>query len=169
VFRFLNNNDTGERFVTRYGIERTRVAAAMLMTLPGIPGLYTGDEVGAAFQPYDEGPPIAWRDPHGLRDWYKRLIALRRDHPALRSPHLRFIDVGANTRVLAYVRQTEEAERSLLVLLNYGAIAERVVVPPDVSTGPRLRDLITNNTFDVSASGGAVEVEPYGVLVLTRE
>jgi glycosidase len=79
VFRFLGNNDTDPRFRSRYGIGRTRVAAAMLLTLPGIPCLYTGEEVGAAYEPYKNAHPIAWDDVDGLRGWYKRLIALRRN------------------------------------------------------------------------------------------
>ena len=88
MLRFLNNNDTGQRFVTRYGIARTRLAAAMLLTVPGLPLIYNGDEVGAEFEPYDEGPPITWTDTHGLRGHYARLVALRREHPALRSQRL---------------------------------------------------------------------------------
>jgi glycosidase len=79
VFRFLGNNDTGPRFRSRYGIGRTRVAAAMLLTLPGIPCLYTGEEVGAAYEHTKNAHPIAWDDVDGLRGWYKRLIALRRN------------------------------------------------------------------------------------------
>jgi cyclomaltodextrinase len=121
VFRFLENNDTGPRFRSRYGIGRTRVAAAMLLTLPGIPCLYTGEEVGVAYEPYKNAQPIAWDDVDGLRGWYKRLIELRGDLPALRSRDLRMLDAGGNAQVLAYLRGGVKPPDDVLVILNYGS------------------------------------------------
>lgn len=129
IFRFLNNNDTGPRFITRYGVERTRVAAAMLMTLPGLPSLFTGDEVGAQFEPYEKTAPIEWRDSFGLREWYRRLIHLREAKTALRSRKIRFLDVAPGNEVLAYVRPGESGSKSILVLLNYGSSPVRFVLP----------------------------------------
>ncbi len=126
VFRFLDNNDTGARFITRYGLARTRVAAAMLLTLPGLPSLYTGDEVGAAFAPYDRASPIAWDDRDGLRDWYRRLLALRRAVPALTSRAIELLDATPRDRLLAYVRPGASAAGDVLVLLNYGSTPLRV-------------------------------------------
>ena len=167
VFRFINNNDTGARFVTRHGPERTRVAAAMLLTLPGIPGLYAGDEIGAAFDPYAE-MPIAGEDRHGLRHWYEQLIALRREHAALRSPDLRFLGVAPSDRVLAYVRETDKAQETLVVLLNYGAEPERVIIPPGTFQGPatQLRDIISNERIRPGRAS-AVDLPAYAVRILT--
>ncbi|HEX6957693.1 MAG TPA: alpha-amylase family glycosyl hydrolase [Ferrovibrio sp.] len=129
VFRFLNNNDTGQRFITRYGLPRTRLASAMLLTLPGLPQIHTGEEIGAAFRPYEEGPPLTWGDPYDLRPWYTRLIALRAGHAALRSNGVRFLALEPFDQLLAYVRPGRAAKDGVLVLLNWSARPLKLDLP----------------------------------------
>ncbi|HJW90437.1 MAG TPA: alpha-amylase family glycosyl hydrolase, partial [Anaerolineales bacterium] len=75
IFRFLNNNDTGERFITKQGEAMARISTVMLLTLPGIPCIYTGDEIGAEFHPYQNPEPLSWIEQYpGLRDFHKQLI-----------------------------------------------------------------------------------------------
>jgi cyclomaltodextrinase len=169
VLRFLNNNDTGTRFVTRHGAARTRVAAAMLLTLPGIPGLYTGDEVGAEFEPYRQRGAIAWTDVHGLRAWYARLLRLRQQAPALRSRRLRVLDMPAGSQVLGYLRPGGTAQEGILVLLNYGAEPAEVPLPENVlaelgAVGGTLRDLLLDDeavmpaAASIRVAGDAVRI-----------
>jgi glycosidase len=169
MFRFLNNNDTGERFVTRYGVARTRQAATMLLTLPGLPLLYTGDEVGAEFEPYDEGPVLSWTDAHGLRAHYRRLVALRRTHPALRSGRLEILETSAPERVLAYLRPGERPEDDIIVLLNYHREPVRAVLPAGSSqrTGTFL-DLLSGDLIPVAAEPPGIELPVWGARVLRR-
>lgn len=157
VFRFLNNNDTGPRFLSRYGPETTRVAAAMLLTLPGLPLVYMGDEVGAAFEPYAEGPPLQWADPHGLADWYARLIRLRRAESALRAGGLRLLDDGPD-HVLAYLRAGPPGA-NVLIALNYGA------APAELRLG-RLGDGAVDLLDGAPTPLDPVSVPAHGVRVL---
>lgn len=173
VFRFLNNNDTGERFVTRYGEDLVPVAAAMLLTLPGVPCVYTGDEVGAEYEPYDEGPPIAWDDPHGFQPLYEKLIALRGEHEALHSRDFELLDVTPEDSVLGYVRIAWDAADNVLVLLNLSDESRTAVIPDadaiaDIAADGRLTDLYTEEavTLTSSARGYEVELPPYGFLIL---
>lgn len=169
VFRFLNNNDTGARFITRYGIGPTRVAAAMLLTLPGLPSLYCGDEVGAAFEPYRPHGPIAWDDPHGLRVWYTRLIALRAQLPALRSRELRVLDLGAPDEVLAYLRPAVEDNDSVLVLLNFRAAHTGVSLKEGIAGIGRtveMTDLLNDAEASPRRDDGTIVVPGYGVRIL---
>ena len=154
MFRFLNNNDTGERFVTRYGVARTRLAATMLLTLPGLPLLYTGDEVGAEFEPYDEGPVLSWTDAHGLREHY----AAAHGSPArpCRTP---FGAPGDPARrhipnsVLAYVRPGEQREDDIIVLLNYDPQPVRAALPAGALEGQRRRcsDLLSGDAIPIAS------------------
>ncbi len=119
IFRFLNNNDTGPRFITRHGRPLAMVAAAMLLTLPGLPCIYTGQEVGAEFEPYKTLGPISWRDAHRLRGYYQRLISLRTKLPSLRSRHWQPLKVDSPHQVYAYLRHAGPQDPPLLVLLNF--------------------------------------------------
>jgi glycosidase len=121
IFRFLNNNDTGKRFITRHGEGITRVATALLLTLPGIPCVYTGDEYGLEFEPYQELTPLTFEEKFpGLRAYHQKLIALRKSIPSLHS-RLFFLlkPDSAPQTIFSYVRYIQPNEAPLIVLLNF--------------------------------------------------
>ncbi|MDR3068181.1 MAG: glycoside hydrolase family 13 protein [Cellulomonas sp.] len=84
------------------------VGLALQMTLPGVPSIFAGDELGLtgvsgehARTPYPWGKPEL-TDPPTLAA-YRTWTALRRDTLALRRGSLRFVDVGDDT--VTYLRE----------------------------------------------------------------
>ena len=166
VFRFLNNNDTGTSFVGRHGTDLTRVASAALLTLPGVPLVYTGEEVGEIFSPYEDTAPIVWRDRFGLREHYRRLIALRRSEPALHGPGgFEPLRAANAPGVYAYARRPAGGGEPVLVVLNFAGEpgSARLDRPADLE-GP-LRDLLAGDRV----GRGPIPFEAYGFRVLKRE
>ncbi len=154
VFRFLNNNDTGVRFVARYGEGLTRVAAAALLTLPGLPCVYTGDERGAAYDPYEDTAPLSWRERvPGLRDHYRRLIRLRSRTPSLRAGTWQRLPATPDDAVYAYLRQAPGAPPVAVVLNVTGRpVSAQVSLPPSYAGfggGGVLTDLLTDASVPV--------------------
>jgi glycosidase len=172
--RFLNNNDTGQRFVSTYGIDFYRTALAMLLTVPGLPCLYTGDEVGAEYQPYDQSGPIDWTDRHGLRDDTKKLIALRRGTPALHSQEWLPLAVEPATPLFAYLRGKENGQEPVVVLLNFsGDDVEAAVELPEVTAasfeGSELTDLWSGDPVPAAVGGRVtVAIPGWGFRLLAR-
>jgi glycosidase len=92
---FIGNHDV-ERIASQIGEKRAALAAAILMTVPGMPSVYYGDEQAfrgrklEGFRADDELRPPLPRTPKDLfsggeamHRFYQRLIALRRQHPWL--------------------------------------------------------------------------------------
>lgn len=176
VMRFLNNNDTGARFVDRYGPETTRVAATLQFTLPGMPAMFAGDEIGASYEPYSNLTPVAWRDRFGLRPLYRRLIRLKARVPALRSGDVDVLDAEPGS-ALAYVRPRAGGSGPVLVVLNFGSKA-RVDVSRSGAldaalsrSGGRMRDLVTGARVRLDAGRAALSLrmDAQSSLVLAPE
>jgi len=162
ALRFLENNDTGPRFITRHGVELTRVATTLMLTLPGAPLVFTGEEVGAEYLPYDPHGAIDWRDRHELRPLFKQLIALRHRVAALRSHRLTLVN-SDDKQVLAYLRQGDDGPPALVVLDFGDATRARLELPRELH-GP-WRDLLSGETF---ASAATVALPRFGARILVR-
>jgi glycosidase len=150
IFRFLNNNDTGKRFITRQGEGIARVATALLLTLPGIPCIYTGDEYGLEFEPYQQLDPLVFEEGYpGLRDYHKKLIALRKAVPSLHSRLFSIIKPdGVPQTVFSYIRYGEPDEAPVIVLLNFSEEPAEFVFDVPAELGSRLS---SDNLYDLLA------------------
>lgn len=158
IFRFLNNNDTGRRFITRHGEAVTRVATALLLTLPGIPCIYTGDEYGLEFEPYQQLDPLTFEEQYpGLRNYHKRLIALRQTVPSLRSRKwARITPDSVPQTIFGYIRYGEPSDPPVIVLLNFSEeTAEFEFSLPEefsaLSRAESLYDLLADESVIISS------------------
>ncbi|HYG72210.1 MAG TPA: alpha-amylase family glycosyl hydrolase [Actinomycetota bacterium] len=161
IMRFLNNNDTGPRFVERYGPELTRVASALQFTVTGIPMMFGGDEVGASYQPYSIIDPVPLDDEHGLRPWYDALIELRERLPALTSREMSVLTTDRDS-VVAYVRPAVGGGDPVLVILNFGRRDERATISAD----PALADVAAAGVLEDALTGDRIEVRGADTLTL---
>lgn len=174
VFRFMNNNDTDVRFITRYGPELTRTAAALLLTLPGIPQIYTGQEAGAEFRPYMDNWPVPLTDLHNLRGYYTDLVSLRTAEASLRSRQWEILTISPKEALYGYVRYSEESE-PILVLLNFSS--NQVTAKLDVEEltpffgGVTFTDLLTEETvsFQVTDQTVSTSLDPWNVRILKAQ
>lgn len=122
-WNILASHDSA-RFLTVSGSrERTLVGLGMQMTLPGVPMLYAGDEIGLeGCWGEDARRPLPWHRPEswdtGLLGEFRRLIALRRSSDALARGGFRFAHIGADA--IAWLRETRQ-ER-LLCLATRAAL-----------------------------------------------
>jgi alpha-glucosidase len=112
----LGSHDTARIRTVVGDAARQEVAAGLLMTLPGTPMVFAGDEIGlTGVNGEDARRPYPWNRPDGWDSTtlgrYRALIALRRRHPALRAGGLRWLHAGDD--VLVFVR--ESAEERILV------------------------------------------------------
>jgi len=128
----LDSHDTA-RFLSIADEDRAsvRLATLLLMTYPGAPSVYYGDEIGLTggrpdfwarkTMPWDH--PERWD--HELFDFFRQAIALRHANPALRTGDYRRVHAGADT--YAFARTLDG--RSLIVALNVAEEPRPVELP----------------------------------------
>ena len=102
---------------------RAKLATVLLMTAMGVPMLWMGEEFGEHKRKSEkvaQPNKIAWflleRDLNrDLFDYYKKLIALRKQNPALQTDNIEFFHENPEAKVLAYLRRNDESSRVVVV------------------------------------------------------
>jgi glycosidase len=146
---------------------RVRTGLTLVLTLPGLPVLFYGDEIGlaGANDPDNRRVLPAWdslgAEQRATRTLVQRLGTLRRCLPALRTGSRTAVRV--EDRLYVYMRGEGEA----LVLLSSAAEARTVEVPDVLAPGEYV-DVLSGERVMVGASGVQVELGPRQSRVLVR-
>jgi hypothetical protein len=113
-FRFLENHDES-RYISDHTPAQAKCAAALLFSLPGVPLIYAGQEVG-------ETTPrglINWSDPHNLRPFYRLLCETRTAWPQLRTPRVAQLTNSDPSQVYSLARVPAAPAQDGVVLCAY--------------------------------------------------
>jgi cyclomaltodextrinase / maltogenic alpha-amylase / neopullulanase len=178
MFQLLGSHDT-ERFLTackengrgwdREGtaLKRMKLAVFFQLTYIGIPMIYYGDEVGmeGATDPHCRKPMLwqAQEQNAELHEWYKTLIALRKQHTILQKGSFRPWFTDEVRGVLGFVRRWEQDK--IGVIINNSPNAYQLELCSLRSDKNVLTDLLSGAT--IRNSGRIlVEIEPFGCLLL---
>lgn len=164
-----------------------KLFAIFQMTYVGAPMIYYGDEVGmwGANDPCCR-KPMVWEDltyadevfrydgskrsvPEKvgvntkLLEHYRKLIAIRRAHPALSLGRFEVIAARDPEQIYAFRRKHEGEE--VIVLLNNSETAQRVSVSPESAAW---QDVLNDERFEQRSSGLRVEVAGRWARILVR-
>lgn len=121
--RFTDNHDK-KRAIVRFGEKASLAASALIFTLDGVPLVYNGMEVGDTSETTDpalfEKIPVFWKTAEMRPEFprfYQQMIALRKKHPALRQGEMAWVGNSDESRIVTYLRQTNE--EAFLVAINF--------------------------------------------------
>jgi glycosidase len=142
--------------------------AVFNFTWNAVPLIYTAQELPLHKRlPFFDKDEISWNGTPGLEPFYKTLLQLRKQHPALKagdSAKPQLLNTNDNDRVLAFVRKHENKE--LLVILNFSA-QEMAVQLPGAHMQGKFTNLFTKQQVTVNASFSA-QLNGWEYLVLVK-
>ena len=172
--RFLENNDQ-QRFITAHGKERTKMASALLLCLPGLPMIYNGQEIGFERKPHTNKAifkteeSIQSLDTNNLFGWYQQLNMLRIKYDALRTNNMQSLTVSPNT---IYALHRWQNNQHIIVLINLGDKETNATVQTKLLRNTNsYKDLLTNEIFVSGAAANEINIpmKKYGSRILLVE
>jgi cyclomaltodextrinase / maltogenic alpha-amylase / neopullulanase len=137
--RFSDNHDE-RRAIARFGEPAALAASALMFTIDGVPLLYNGMEIGDTTESgapaLFEKLPIFWaiaeRRPE-FPSFYRQIMKLRRDSPALRRGTMKWLRNSDEARVVTFVRNSPDEE--MLVAINFSSRPFTGTVSTDQPSG----------------------------------
>lgn len=150
MLTLLGGHDTQRILTACQGdVESALLLYTFLLTMPGAPLIYYGDENGMLGENDPDcrqtmvWEPEAWNQ--DVRSLLKKLVELRHGSTALRRGNVEL--AFSNDRIACYYR-TWEAQRELIVLNNSRA-ARKISIPVEFPDGAIIEDGLCGDTFRV--------------------
>jgi glycosidase len=176
--QFLSSHDVPMALWLLHGDKALfRLAAVLELTAPGIPVVYYGEEVGRIGGDWPlNRSDMPWGDrsirpgagaarDDSLRSDYKRLIALRRAHPAF--PRGRHESISSEGDLLVFARRDSLSGDVAIVAVNRGAAPDTLRAPaPEPWRGRAIRDGWNGQSFPPPTDRLEIEVPPRTARVL---
>lgn len=170
---FTSNHDENSWNGTeyeKYG-ELAKALAVFSCTWNGVPLVYSGQELPLKTKrlKFFEKDPIPWTGTYELHDFYKALLNLHSNNPALRGgdPDVATfkLTTSADDKIFAYLRKKGNDE--VLVVLNFSSAGNlRFDILDDHLKGT-FKNAFTDTPNDFS-SGKSFEMQPYEYLVYVK-
>jgi 1,4-alpha-glucan branching enzyme len=153
---------------------RMKMGASILLTAPGIPMLWMGQEFGFPAERTLEPRPIAWgllknERNQGLLNHYKHLTHLRKSNPALTSNNFDSVAEMPDRGIIAYKRWNNEGNIVLVVANLFDRPSGEFSVGNDGLEDGTWREMIFN--YDVQIQGGVLtdQLGPSEVKIYIRQ
>ncbi|MHB8636403.1 MAG: alpha-glucosidase C-terminal domain-containing protein [Fimbriimonadaceae bacterium] len=145
--------------------DRNRLLQAflLLLTLPGVPVIDAGDEIGLL----DTDAPMEWNptaQDSALLDTVKKLIQARTSRPSLYRGEYHTLDLGDDTHVFAFARI--DRQETTLVLVSNSDQTQDVIVPVGQFGSAELRDLFGNTPFSMNGTTLSVSIPAHGFALI---
>lgn len=140
------------------GVSMMKIASLIQYTLPGVPSLYYGDEIGmqGMKDPFNRAC-MDWYEPNTeLHRWYKRLGEIRRGCKAFERGS--FVPIYCSYKTVAYLRSGDNNEVLVAINLDENAV--------DINVGSRWDNAYY--FFESTVQNGNLHLEPFRYTLLTR-
>ncbi len=153
-------------------LRKALLGLVVVMTAPGVPMIYAGQEYGEDSPRTIDFLPLAWQKlavPQHARHAadVRRLIALRRDRAALRGDHIRFYVNHFDREKLVRYDRWDDAGDCVIVALNFAG--ENRFTWLDVPTAGTWVDVLSGVAYGPVDMRVDLKLEPWQAVVLVAK
>jgi len=172
MFNLLGCHDL-PRFYSLMGenFSRYRMGAAFLFTYPGVPCVYYGDEIGmSGMTEYEARRCMIWEKSHWNSEMitlYKKLIALRKTHPALIKGGVKILH--SKDEIFAFARFFKK--NILYVILNNNPEEKSFSLPcwQIGELSGKVREFFSGELYEVNEGFLNMKLAPHSSLIISKE
>jgi len=147
--RFNTNHDKNAwdaPAVLKFGKDGAMSTAVLMMTFPGVPLIYNGEEVGNdRALSLMEKVDIDWNKNREMMSFYKELCGLRNGHEALRSGDYQSLANSDNSKVFSFMRTS--GDDKILAVINFLDTRKVVSVNVPANANGMWYDYFTHKSY----------------------